>query len=176
MIRGEDFVVGDCSFAAWRIYDGHFLPIYGVAPDMGEYGIGGFYGDAMGDGKVEFFHGFALCKLGGEALVGFVRFCDDKTAGGIFIEAVDNAGALYAANTGEFSPAVVKEGVYESAVRIAGGGVDDDSVGFVQDDDFGILMEYIEGNVLREGDIGCGFGYDDGGEVVGFYRVTGFGG
>ncbi len=72
VIRGEDLVIGDSSFASWGGDDGHFLTIYGVAADVSEDGIGGFRRDAMGDCEVEFFHGFALGKLGGEALMGFI--------------------------------------------------------------------------------------------------------
>ena len=54
---------------------------------------------------------FALCGFGGdlclEVLVGEVRFCDDDRAGGVFIEAVNDAGALGSADAGKLVATMV---------------------------------------------------------------------
>ena len=132
-IGGERFVIGNRGLAAGRVDDRHFLAVDGVAADVGEDGVLCLRRDAMGDGEVELFHGRALGKLGGEGLVSDVGFRDYEAARGVFIETVDDAGALDAADTGELAFAMVEEGVDESAIGIAGGGVNDDAVLFVKD-------------------------------------------
>lgn len=47
---------------------------------------------AVGDGDIGFF-GRPVGELGREAKLGVVGFGDDETAGGVFVEAVDDAGA-----------------------------------------------------------------------------------
>ncbi len=172
----EDLVVGDGGFAAGWVDDGHFLAVDGVAADVGEDGVFGRGGDAAGDGEVEFFHGFALGELGDEGLVGGVGFGDDEAAGGVFVEAVDDAGAFDAADAGELALAVVEESVDEGAVGVSGAGVDDHAVGFVEDDDVFVFVEDVEGDVLGCVFEGDGFGDDDGDFVAGFDGVAWFGG
>ena len=132
-IGGERFVIGNRGLAAGRVDDRHFLAVDGVAADVGKDGVLCLRRDAMGDGEVELFHGRALGKLGGEGLVSDVGFRDYEAARGVFIKTVDDAGALDAADAGELAFAVVEEGVDESAIGIAGGGVNDDAVLFVKD-------------------------------------------
>ena len=132
-IGGERFVIGDRGLAAGRVDDRHFLAVDGVAADVGKDGVLCLRRDAVGDGEVELFHGGALGELGGEGLVSDVGFRDYEAARGVFVEAVDDAGALDAADAGELAFAVVEEGVDESAIGIAGGGVNDDAVLFVKD-------------------------------------------
>lgn len=75
---------------------------------------------------------------------------------------------------------MVEEGVDEGAIRIAGGGVDDDAVGFVDDEEIIVFEEDIEGDVLGdvlgEGIGGDGLGDDHGEDVSGFQGIAGFGG
>lgn len=98
LIGGEDFVIGDGGFPGRGGDDGHFLAVHGMAADVGEDGIAGLEGDAIGDGEVDFLHGGAGGELGDEGLVGGIGFCDDEAAGGVFIKAVDDAGTLHAAD------------------------------------------------------------------------------
>lgn len=134
-IRGEGFVIGDGGLAPGRVYDGHFLTVHGVASDVGEDGFRGGLWDAVGNGKVELFHGRALCELSDETLVGGVGFCDDEAAGCVLVEAVDDAGALDSTDAGELAFAVMEEGVYEGAVGVSRGGMDYDAVLFVEHED-----------------------------------------
>lgn len=173
-VGGEDAVVGDGGFACGRGDDGHFLAVDGVAADVGEDGVFFGFRDAEGDGEVEFFHGGSLGELADEGLVSGVGFGDDEAAGGVFVEAVDDAGSFDAADSGEFSVAVEEEGVDEGAIGVAGGGVDDHAVGFVDDDDVVIFVEDFEGDVLLWGIEGDGFGEGDGDAVAGFEGVAGF--
>lgn len=89
---------------------------------------------------------------------------------------MDDAGALDAAYSGELAIAVVEEGVDEGAVWIPRGGVHDHAVGFVDDDDVGVLEEDVEGDVLGGGDVWDGLGNYDRYSSSGFYAVAGFGG
>lgn len=142
-IGGERFVIGDGGLAGGRGDHGHFLAVHGVAADVGENGVLFLRRDAVGDGEVELFHGGALRKLGGERLVGGIGFRDDEAAGGVFVESVNDAGALDAADAGELAFAVVEQGIDEGAIRVAGRGVDDDAVLFVEDENVFVLVENI---------------------------------
>ncbi len=175
-VCGADFVIGDGCFAAGRIYDGHFLAVDGVAADVGEDGSGGWVGYAIGDGEVEFLHGGAFGELGGEGLVSGIGFCDDEAAGGVFVEAVDDAGSFDAADAGELAFAVVEECVDEGAVVVSGGGVDDHAVLFVEDEEVRVFVEDVEGDFLGGCDVWDGFRDDDGDDVASFYGVARFGG
>ncbi len=172
-VGGEDLVVGDGGFAAWGIDDGHFLAVDGVSADVGEDGVGWGFGDSVGDAEVEFFHG-ASGELCGEGLVGGVGFGDDEAAGGVFVEAVDDAGSFDAADAGELAAAVVEEGVDEGAIGVSGGGVDDDAGVFVEDEEVFVFEEDVEGDVLGGGDVWDGFGEGDGDVVAGFDGVAWF--
>jgi hypothetical protein len=65
---------------------------------------------------------------------------DNHDAGGIPIEAVNDAGTFFAADAGEVG-AVGEEGVHEGAGGVAGGGMNDQTGGFVDDDDVSILEQ-----------------------------------
>jgi len=173
-IGGERLVIGDRGFAAGWVNDGHFLAVHGVAADVGEDGALVRFRYAVGYGEIEFFHGGSLGKLGGEGLVGGVRFRDDKAAGGVLVEAVDDAGALDPADAGELAFAMVQQGVDESAVGVAGRGVDDDAVFLMEDEDVFVFVEDIQRNVLRCGDVRDGLGEGEGDGVAGFHGVAWF--
>ncbi len=173
VIGGEGLVIGDGGFASRGIYDGHFLAVYRVTADMGEDGVFFLSGDAVGDGEVELFHGGSLGKLGGEGLVGDVGFRDDEAAGGVLVEAVDDAGALDAADAGELAFAMVEEGVDEGAVGVAGRGVDDNAMLLVEHEDVVVFVKDIERDVLRRGDVGDGLGKSEGDGVAGFHGIAG---
>lgn len=81
---------------------------------------------------------------------------------------MDDAGAFDAADAGELSLAMVEEGVYEGAIGISGGGVDDDAVSFVDDDEVGVLEEDFEGDVLSDEVERGGLGDVDGDAVARF--------
>lgn len=175
-IGGDDLVIGDRGFACRRCDHGHFLAVYGVSADVGENRVFGFCRNAIGDGEIDFLHGRALGKLGGQALMGGVGFCDDKAAGGVFIEPVHDSGSLHSAYPGEFSSAVMEEGVDESSVGISGCGMDDHAVRFVQDNEMFVFEQDIEWDVLWAGNIRNRLRYDDGNFIPRQDAVAGFGG
>jgi hypothetical protein len=81
--------------------------------------------------------------------VGAIILCDDEATAGVFVEAVHNPRARNAADTAEFAFAVVKEGIDESVLFVAGGWMDDNSRRFVEDDEIGVLVNNVERYVLR---------------------------
>ena len=175
-VGGEGFVIGDRGFAARRIDDRHFLAVYGVSADVGEDGFLFRFRDALSDGEVKFLHRAAFGKLGDERLVGYVRFGDDEATGRVFIESVDDAWTLNAADAGKFSAAMMEQGVDESAVRVSGCGMNDHARGFVEHDEIVVFKQDIEWDVLRGGIERHGFGNRDGDQIADFYGIAGFGG
>lgn len=169
-------VVGDGGFAGAGIDDGHLLAVDGMAADISEDGVFVFGGGAGGDGVVNLGGGLALGELGEQGLHGAVGLGDDDAAGGIFVEAVDDAGALDSVDAGELVSAVMEEGVDEGAVGVAGGGVDDHAVGFVEDDEVFVFVEDVEGEVLGDEGEGDGLGDGDADEVAGVEGLLGLGG
>ena len=156
---GEDFVTCAGSFpgAGGIGKNGHLLAVVGgTADDIGD-GAGWFFRDAGGDAKIGLGIG-ALGELSGEVLVGLVVAGDDHAAAGIFIEPVDDAGAVHPADGGEWAE-VVEKSVYEGAICIARCGVDDHAVGFVDNREVSVLVEDRERDVLGEG-FGRGIGRD----------------
>lgn len=107
--------------------------------------------------------------------MGAVVLGDDDAAGGVFVEAMDDAGAGFTADAGEVV-AVMEEGVDEGAVGVAGGGVDDEAGGFVDDEDVAVLIEDFDGDVLGDDFDGGGVGDGEGDEVAGADDGAGLGG
>ena len=82
-------------------------------------------------------YSFSTCagfELGGEGVVGLIVLGDDDHAAGVAVEAMDDAGAGWAAAAAEGAE-VVGERAGECAVPMAFGRVDDHAGGFVDDDD-----------------------------------------
>ena len=73
----------------------------------------------------------------------------DDQAAGVAVDAVDDAGALFAADAGETVAAVVQKRVHERPVRVTGGGVDDHARRLVHNDHVLILIHDVERDVLR---------------------------
>ena len=97
---------------------------------------------------------------------------DDHDAGGVLVQPVHDAGAAFAADAGEAVAAMGDEGVDQRAVRVAGGGVDDQAGGLVQHQQIGVLVEDGERQVLAlSGVAGSGAG---GAKLVGGAGCTGF--
>ena len=88
---------------------------------------------------------------------------------------MNDAWALDAANAGEIPLTVVKQGVDEGAIGIAGGGMHDHARCLVEDQQVGVFKEDIERNVLGGSGQWHGLGQSDGDEVAEFYRIAWFG-
>ena len=97
--------------------------------------------------EVNFLH-FTLRKLAGEMLVGRVIFRDHETAARFFVEAMDDAGTLLAANPGE-ARAMMQQRVHEGVRLIARPGMNDQSGGLVEDEQIVVLEKNLERNFFR---------------------------
>ena len=158
---GEGFVAGEGGAAFFR--DGHFLAVDGMAADGEIDRAGGFGRGAPHEGEVFLLDGVGG-ELGDEGSDGLFVLGDDEDAGGVFVEAMDDAGAEFAADAGEIG-AVVEKSVDEGVGGVAGGGVDDEAGGFVEDDEVGVFVEDVEGDVGGEEADGFG-GREGAGEGV----------
>ena len=77
-----------------------------------------------------------------------LRLGDDHDARGVAVEAVDDAGALRAADVGELVD-VERERVRERPVAPPAPRVDDEAGGLVEDQHRGVLVEDVERDLLR---------------------------
>lgn len=152
-VGAEGVVVSDRGTTGAGIDDGHFLARNGMATEVGEDRASRLGWDPLGDGEVEL-GGLPLGELAGERLLGLVGFGGDDAARGIFVEPMDDAGPLDAADAGELTLAMVEEGVDEGAIWISGGRVDDEADRLVDDDVLVVFVDDIKGDVLRE-DLGA---------------------
>ena len=138
---------------------------------MGEDGAAVGRGDALGDREVELFHG-PPGELLAQRLVGGVVFRDDQAAGGVLVEAVDDARAFDPADAGKLAFAVVEQGVDQRAVGITRGGVDDDAGFLVEDDQVLVFEQDAQRDVLRLGQVGDGFRDGNAEDVADRHRVA----
>lgn len=153
-VGDENFVVGDGCLSSGWIEDRHFHAIDRVATDVGEDGSAFRQGAALNDGEVALVGG-AVGELLNERTVGGVGLGDDQAAGGVFVEAVNDAGSFDTADPGELAFAMMEQGVDQSAIGIAGGGVDDHAFVFVDDDERVVFIEDAQRDFL-----GLGVGRD----------------
>ena len=88
-------------------------------------------------------------ELGREPLMGAVGLGRDDQAGGILVDAVDDAGPGDAADPRQAAAAMVEQGVDQRAVEIARRRVDDEPGGLVDHDQMLVLVDDGERDVLR---------------------------
>ncbi len=120
-----------------------------MAADMGEDRAGTLGRNALDDGQITLFRASGR-ELRRQGLMGGVIFCDDQAAGGVLVQAVDDAWAFHSADAGEV-PAVVEQGVYDGAVRVTGRGMHDHAAFLVDDDHVFIFIQDVQGDILRLG-------------------------
>ena len=88
-------------------------------------------------------------ELPGESFVSDVSLGDDKQAGSILVDPVDDARPSNAPDTGQPAGTVVKQRVHKCPVEIARGRVDDQSRRFVHHQQMLVFENDLERNVLR---------------------------
>ncbi len=108
--------------------------------------IGGIRG-AVTDGEIFALH-TVVGELRGEPMMGAIGLRDHQDAGGILVDAVHDAGALFAANAGQVAAKVVQQRIDQRARRAARCGVDDHSSRLVDDDEVAVFEKDIEGDVF----------------------------
>lgn len=164
LLFAQDVVVGDSWFARSRVHHGHLLSVHRMSTQLREYTPGRLNGRPLGGRKVEL-AGLAIVKLLEEGLLGGLRLRHHDAATGIFVEAMDDPRAFYPADPGQFSLAVVEEGIDEGAVWGAGGGMDHESASLVDHQEVIIFEDDLERDVLGQDFGGLGFGEIDGDEI-----------
>jgi hypothetical protein len=165
---------GGAGGAAAAVEDGHFFAVDRVASDLVLDGAGARAGEmALDEGEIDLGDGTAG-KLPGEMGMGGVGEGNDKAAAGVLVEAMDDPGALLAADAGE-GGAVGEQGVDERVARVAGGGVDDEAGRLVEDEEIGVLEKDVEGDVLGLEEAGLGGGLGEGDERAGAELFAGLG-
>ena len=145
--------------------DGHTFAVARVAADIAGDGASGRAGQAPAHGQVAAVD-IAGGEGGGEGGVDRLGLGDDHQAGRVFVQAMDDAGAGLAADAGEGGAAMGDEGVDEGAVRVAGGGMDDETGRLVEDQQMAVFVEDGEGDCLSGR-----YGGGDGGEGDGILRA-----
>jgi len=144
-VTGDDLPVGDGTAAGGD--HGHLFPVGAAAADGGVHSAAVLLHIAGHQALVGAGEGVVL-QLRAEGQVGGVVFGGDDEAAGIAVDAVDDAGALFAADAGETVAAVVEQGVDQGAVRVAGGRMDHQARGLVDHDDVVVLVDHVQGDVL----------------------------
>ncbi|MEK0444711.1 MAG: hypothetical protein RLZZ399_32 [Verrucomicrobiota bacterium] len=102
--------------------------------------------DSEGKGQVDFAD-LAPGELLGEGAVSRVRFCDDQTPAGLFIQAMDDARSFIPAFLGQIL-AVVQEGVHDRSGPISDCGVHHHSRRLVDHQQLCILVKNLERQIL----------------------------
>ena len=93
-------------------------------------------------------------ELPGQPVMRGVRLRDDEEARGVLVDPVDDPGALFAADAGEFAPEMVEQRIDQRSGRRSRGRVHDNARRFIDDDKVVVLVEDLEGDVLRDRDLG----------------------
>jgi hypothetical protein len=161
----EDFVVGDGGFPGGCGDDCHLEAVGGIPGDVGAHGAAFDGGDALHAGEVDFPDG-AVAKGFCQSVVSRIMPGDDEAAAGVFIQPMHDAGSGHSADAGERAE-VVKQGVDQGAILMAGSGVDDHAGGFIEHGKVFILIEEGEGQFLRLSGGGAVFWQGEGDGISG---------
>ena len=90
-------------------------------------------------------------KLRRQGLVRAVVLRHHHDAGGVLVEAMDDAGAALAADAGKAVAAMGDQRVDQGAGPISGRGMNDEVAGFVDDDDVVVLVNHAQRDGLGGG-------------------------
>ena len=162
--RVEHAVVGARGAATFADEDGHFFSMNRMSPDCAFDPAALLAEISRGNREIDF-RDFPPGELPRERAVRDIVFRGDETAARLLVESVDDAGPLFAADAGK-AFAVVKERVDERAVPVAGGGMHDETGGFVEHDEIAVFKEHVERDVLGFGGRGSGWRLGDGDVVA----------
>ena len=87
-------------------------------------------------------------ELLGQAGHGALGFGGDEKARCVFVQPVNDAGPGFAADAHQAVAAMGDQGIDQSAIRIAGGGMNHQSRGLFDHDEVLVLIDHIEWNIL----------------------------
>ena len=140
--------MGDGVFCV-LLGDAHLLPVGGAAADGGVHREVLLPEAPVDDGLVLPGKGVGLDLLR-QPLVGLVVFRHHQQAAGVLVDAVDDAGADHPVDAGKGALAVVQQGVHQGAGVVPRGGVDHHPLGLVDHQQPVVLVDDIQGDVLRQ--------------------------
>jgi hypothetical protein len=124
--------------ASWA-HGRHFLPINRVPTHRRFHHPRRFLRPAVDQGKVVF-PNLSLFELPGQSIIGKFTFCHDQRAGGVLVQAVDNARA----GRGPHGPngwTPMKKAIDKGTRGVSRGGMNDHPRWFVYHQDMGILKQ-----------------------------------
>jgi len=143
----DDLPVRD-GVAAVFLRDRHLLAVRRVTADGCVDRAGVFLQIAADDALIGSCQRVVF-ELRGKMRVGSVVFCRNQKPRRVLVNPVDNAGALFPADTGKRIAAVMQQRVDHRPVRVPRRGVDDNSLGLVDDNHIAVFIADIERNLLR---------------------------
>ena len=83
--------------------------------------------------------------------MGGIRFGHHETAAGALVETVHNPRAGDAANASQLAVTMMQQGIDEGVRKITGGWMHNNSCRLIEDNQIGILIQYNQWNVFRQG-------------------------
>ena len=143
----QNMIVRD-RFTTVPMVNGLLLPVLFAAADGGIYGAAFFLDVAADNGGIFSGDGMHL-QLLRQGLVRFVIFADHQKAGGIHIDAMHNAGALYAVDGGQICTAVMHNGIHKRAALMTVCRMHHHALRFIHDQKIIVLVYNIQRNVFR---------------------------
>lgn len=154
--------------------NGHALAVAGMASDGNVDDAALRFQAAMHEGKVSFFDaaGFEL-RL--QMPVRSIILGNQNDAGGVFIQAVDDARSLYSPHPFQIR-AMMEDGIDERTAGMTGGGVHDHAGGFVHGDEVIIFVKDVEQDRFGCGGCRRGRGDVDVDHITGEEALADFGG
>ena len=112
----QNLIMGDGILAVF-VVDGHFLAVNRVTADWPLYGSLILLQIAGNNSPVSALDGMVLQLLGQIPVCGVI-FAHKKCPGGVFVNAVDNAGTHYSVDSGKISLAVVHNGICQGSAGV----------------------------------------------------------
>ena len=103
--------------------------------------------------------------------MGKVIFGNGQQAGGVFVDAVDNAGAQFAVDTGQVFPQRVEQAVDQGVVLMAGSGVDNKPLGLIDHNHILVFVDDIQCHFHRADIHGFGLRNGNGDGITGIQFV-----
>jgi len=144
----ENFVARVRGATRAVVAHGHAFAVRGMSRD-GRVDFGGGASRFAADERVVNLVNFARRELFREREVRLVIFGDDQTTTRFLVEAMHDARSRHAADAAQRALAVMQQRIDERVFLVTGGGMHDESGGFVDDEQRFILEQNIERDFFR---------------------------
>ena len=144
----NDAVFSFSCATTWRS-DAHALSMCRVSPDF-FFDYACLFAQLPGDEREINLLDYALGKLSRQFSMRRIIFRDDKTAAGVFVETMHDAGPFFSTDAGQHG-AMAEQCVDQSVLAMTGTGMNDEPGRFVDDDEIVVFEENVERNRFRPG-------------------------